>query len=197
MQKPGKLQLQSEHTRQQLLQAARELFSTRGYADVSINEICERAGVTKGAFYHHFSGKDQVYRSLFTAHLDLYLESHYQLPPQAGAAERFLLLAQCTFHLAQELGREMITQDLVQLLTGRTSNLYHEERIHTRLLDEAISAGMASHTLRGGLDRNHTIMLYACLMNGFLLKWVSASRGDDARIDWDALLQAEMALLTL
>ena len=40
-------------------------------------------------------------------------------------------------------------------------------------------------------------MLYACLMNGFLLKWVSASPEDDARIDWDALLQAEMALLTL
>ena len=192
----GKLQQQSEHTRARLLQAARELFFSRGYAGVSIQEICEKAGVTKGAFYHHFSGKDAVYRSLFTAHLDLYLESHGPVPPQAGARARFQMLAQCTFHLAQELGRSMMAQDMIQLLTGRASNLYREERIHTRLLDEAIAAGLREHPLRAGLARDHTVMLYACLMNGFLVKWISASEEDDARIDWEALLCEEIALLT-
>ena len=106
----GKLLQQSEQTRARLLQAARELFFSRGYAGVSIQEICDKAGVTKGAFYHHFSGKDAVYRSLFTAHLDLYLESHDRLPAQAGASERFRMLAECTFHLAQELGRSMMAR---------------------------------------------------------------------------------------
>ena len=101
----GKLLQQSEQTRARLLQAARELFFSRGYAGVSIQEICDKA-----AFYHHFSGKDAVYRSLFTAHLDLYLESHDRLPAQAGASERFRMLAECTFHLAQELGRSMMAR---------------------------------------------------------------------------------------
>ena len=85
---------------------------------------------------------------------------------------------------------------MIQLLTSCTSTLFQEERIHTRLLDEAIAAGLRERTLRPGLDRDHTVMLYACLMNGFLVKWISASEEDDARIDWDSLLCTEISLLT-
>jgi AcrR family transcriptional regulator len=53
----------AEATRRGLLQAARELFASEGYVDVSIDEICRRARVTKGALYHHFRDK----RDLFTA----------------------------------------------------------------------------------------------------------------------------------
>jgi AcrR family transcriptional regulator len=53
----------AEATRRGLLDAARELFATEGYVDVSIDEICRRARVTKGALYHHFRDK----RDLFTA----------------------------------------------------------------------------------------------------------------------------------
>jgi AcrR family transcriptional regulator len=53
----------AEATRRGLLDAARELFASDGYVDVSIDEICRRARVTKGALYHHFRDK----RDLFTA----------------------------------------------------------------------------------------------------------------------------------
>jgi AcrR family transcriptional regulator len=53
----------AEATRRGLLEAARELFASEGYVDVSIDEICRRARVTKGALYHHFRDK----RDLFTA----------------------------------------------------------------------------------------------------------------------------------
>src|SRR3954451_437584 len=53
----------AEATRRGLLEAAQELFASEGYVDVSIDEICRRARVTKGALYHHFRDK----RDLFTA----------------------------------------------------------------------------------------------------------------------------------
>ncbi len=54
----------AEATRRGLLDAARELFAAGGYADVSIDEICRRARVTKGALYHHFRDKRDLFRAV-------------------------------------------------------------------------------------------------------------------------------------
>jgi len=56
---------QGEATRSALIDSARELFGDQGFADTSTDEIVARAGVTKGALYHHFRGKDDLFRAVF------------------------------------------------------------------------------------------------------------------------------------
>jgi len=56
---------QTEATRRALLDSARELFAQRGYADVGTEEIVRRARVTRGALYHHFRGKADLFRAVF------------------------------------------------------------------------------------------------------------------------------------
>jgi AcrR family transcriptional regulator len=41
--------------------AARKLFASRGFADTTIDDIAARAGVAKGAVYHHFSSKEEIF----------------------------------------------------------------------------------------------------------------------------------------
>lgn len=55
---------QAEATRATLLAAARKLFARRGYSDVSVDEIVESARVTKGALYHHWDDKQQLFRAV-------------------------------------------------------------------------------------------------------------------------------------
>jgi AcrR family transcriptional regulator len=55
----------SEATRGKLLRAARDLFAERGYAGVGTEEIVRRSGVTRGALYHHFDGKADLFRAVF------------------------------------------------------------------------------------------------------------------------------------
>jgi TetR/AcrR family transcriptional repressor of nem operon len=43
-----------------LLDAALAVIRTKGYSATTIDDICQRAGVTKGAFFHHFASKEQL-----------------------------------------------------------------------------------------------------------------------------------------
>ena len=56
---------QAEATRAALLEAATELFAQRGYAGVATEEIVRAAGVTRGALYHHFAGKLELFEAVY------------------------------------------------------------------------------------------------------------------------------------
>lgn len=63
--KPTLRERQAEATRQLLVSVARQLFTEQGYAATSIEEIIKQAGVARGALYHHFPGKDALFRAVY------------------------------------------------------------------------------------------------------------------------------------
>ena len=74
------------NTRDRLVQAAIELIFRRGYADVGVQELCERADVKKGSFYHHFPSKRDLTLAALEVHWAAYrvgIEQcvHAKLPP--------------------------------------------------------------------------------------------------------------------
>ena len=64
--RPRRTQAQrSAATTAALLDAARALFATAGYTATSLEAVAARAGVTKGALYHHFAGKEELFAAVF------------------------------------------------------------------------------------------------------------------------------------
>ena len=55
----------SAATRDALITAGRALFGTRGYADVGTEEVVRAAGVSRGALYHHFADKAELFAAVF------------------------------------------------------------------------------------------------------------------------------------
>jgi AcrR family transcriptional regulator len=55
----------SQETREALVATARELFAARGYSEVGTEEIVRSAGVTRGALYHHFAGKAELFEAVY------------------------------------------------------------------------------------------------------------------------------------
>lgn len=54
-------QVQGEQTRQQIIETAARLFARRGFYGTSMSELTTATGLTKGAFYHHFDSKDDLF----------------------------------------------------------------------------------------------------------------------------------------
>jgi AcrR family transcriptional regulator len=52
-------------TRDTLVKAARPLFAAHGFADVALETIVRAAGVTRGALYHHFADKTELFAAVF------------------------------------------------------------------------------------------------------------------------------------
>ncbi len=73
----------SRATQERLVSAARRLFEAQSYAETSIDEIARAAGVTRGAIYHHFGGKQQLFKAVIediqdelADHVDRNAEKH-------------------------------------------------------------------------------------------------------------------------
>lgn len=53
-----------EATRQAIMLAAQELFGAHGYANITVDQIADEAGVAKGAIYHHFPAKSDIFEAV-------------------------------------------------------------------------------------------------------------------------------------
>jgi AcrR family transcriptional regulator len=66
--------LSRDARRAQLLVAARDVFAAHGYHAAAMDDIAERAGVSKPVLYQHFPGKLELYRALLTTYADELVE---------------------------------------------------------------------------------------------------------------------------
>lgn len=60
MPRPTKRQPERGDARTRLLEAARDVIRAKGYAATSVEDLCARAAVTKGSFFHHFASKEAL-----------------------------------------------------------------------------------------------------------------------------------------
>ena len=106
----GRVATQSERrkaTRGALLAAATELFSADGFEVVTIDDVANAAGVTRGAFYHHFDNKEAIFEAVFRA-AELSLRDAVILAANGhGPTER--LVAGCRAFVANA-GRDNVRQ---------------------------------------------------------------------------------------
>src|SRR5690606_22727476 len=66
--------------RQTVVETALALFAERGYEQVSVDDILQAANISKGTFYHYFSGKEQLLAELDAAQSEI-AERWHKTPP--------------------------------------------------------------------------------------------------------------------
>lgn len=89
----------TETTRQALLDAARALFVSKGYSDTSTPDICAWTETTRGALYHHFADKRDLFRHVLLREAEAVTADILAATPD-GLAPRAALIAGSQAYLA-------------------------------------------------------------------------------------------------
>lgn len=97
------MQQRSEETKTKILESAIKLFSTRGFSAASVDDICEEAGISKGAFYHHFESKQALFLALLDGWLHT-IDNAIEASKDKTAPETFMQMTEAFPYLFETAG---------------------------------------------------------------------------------------------
>ena len=185
----------SQETRSSILAAAEQSFAERGYDVTSVDSICRAAGVSKGAFYHHFPSKGSVFVALLNAWLadldrqfDLMQSGGASVPQQVAAmaagVNEIYHVAGTKWNILLEFWAKSKADPEV---AHSTVDMIRRYQVFFR---QVLERGVAEGSLQvQDVDLAAAVVLSVVL--GLLLQGILDPEGQD----WGALMQRALAML--
>ncbi len=137
-------------TRAALIEAARKLFITNGYAATSTPDVVFAAGVTRGALYHHFADKQALFRAVVEQEAGAVAEHIDKATPNSLTPRRALLRGGDAFLEAMSVvGRTRLLLLDGPAVLGRAGMDAIDDANGARTLREGLSAAMTAGTMPG------------------------------------------------
>lgn len=148
---------QAQQTEQAILQAAMELARENSFDKVSVRDICQRAGITTGAFYHHFRSKEDLLSRGFSP-LDRYMEEALSGHETDAPPQRLWLILSTYASFIEAQGWELVAR-------------YYQRRLDAP--DDASSMDPTRYTLRAMLDCLRQAEEEGSLLPGWSVEWTA------------------------
>jgi AcrR family transcriptional regulator len=159
-------------TRARLLEGALDVFAERGFNGASVEDICERAGFTRGAFYSNFASKDELVLALFQATTDRLLEQIAALLP--GLADQPGTLLDAVLGLLDDAAPDrrqwhlISTEFTLHALrnTEAAEALNHQRKMFRERLTALVEEISAAGQLQMSVPPEHFVRLVIALHEG-------------------------------
>jgi len=167
-----KRKLQAETTRSGLIEAAFQLNQQKDYLDISITDICEKCNVTKGAFYHHFNSKDEIFYWVYKKSEDQFLEQ--ALKPYLDSEDCTALFKRY-YHALTTFKKQDIhqTQQQYKILLSMNA-MANEELLHSKSVDYLcfiINKGIENGEFNTPLPIDYYLNMIFGTMTGLYMQW--------------------------
>lgn len=188
------MQQRSEETRAKILEAAFQCFAHGGYESSSVDIICKAAGVSKGAFYHHFPTKQAVFLVIlenWLAELDPAMEALINagedipsgLLQMASMSQPIFEIANGRLPMFLEFWDQSAHDPLVWEATVSPYRRFHQ------LFADAIRRGIAEGSLRA-VDADIAARALLSVALGCLLQGLLDPQG----ADWNRVMRESVTL---
>ena len=139
--KTNQRQVQKLKTRKTIFETATTLFAEKSYEKVTIAEICKVAGVSIGAFYHHFKNKESVLNEGYFW-FDEDLKDDWKNRNTSSVEEDIIFLIKEQLKAISANGYIYATQFFKNQLTNKVKYILNEDRLFYKLLYLSVSKGI-------------------------------------------------------
>lgn len=188
-------------TRQDLLEAALEVFSTKGYTASTLEDIAKAANVTRGALYHHFSGKAELYNTLLEQAADRPAQVVQSAVAEGGTfleVMRRVFVRQIT--LIQSDATYRATAELVMFklepnaeLEAANEMLVSGRQTTLEMLTQSFAQGVELGVIRTDLEPVEIARAFLALQIGLFHVWSTPPQGFDLERSANALAKVLIA----
>lgn len=161
---------QAMETRIKILEIALALFKEKGMDAVKVIDICQTAGVSVGAFYHHFPSKESIIERGYQS-IDTYIEESMRKDIYADCQEKILALFREANLVMEELGWKFIGDVYKYTLTTGNKYTLSTERYPYRFIQESLEEGVSSGQLREEINPAQATEFLMKLVRGITFDW--------------------------
>jgi AcrR family transcriptional regulator len=195
--KESKKFLKSEKSKRQIINATIHLMATRGYGQTSIADISNATGLTKGALYHHFSSKEDLFEVSIRYITDIIGQNLLKIDSASGSSAQILghvfdifinlfeednhyVLIVCSLVLEMESGRTSFAQPLTEMFSKFSTYL---ERI--------IVKGQSNHEFAADIEAKLVSLNIVGVLFGSSIPWIM----NKDRTNYRAIMESQKNIL--
>ena len=162
-------------TKRKIFETAAGLIRQKGYAQVTVSEICRAAGIAKGSFYVYYQSKEDIVRESYYGDMQTYLDKRYaeflEGNPQKTAAERITRFLELELAFAEYAGHELTCMAYALNLGACApgTSRHFARRQFSETLYHEIEAGMENAAC--GFSCDEAFQYLESVVRGILTTW--------------------------
>lgn len=157
----------------QIMEAAWELFLDKGYEKTTVNDIIKKAGTSKGGFYYYFKAKEELLNFLYTIFDREYEKFYRNMDKELNSLLQLKLLSQCvSYFIETNVSVELLSALYQwQLVEKKQENFWGSDRYYIRLVKKIIVEGQERGEIRNDISVDELVHHVLLLERGILMDW--------------------------
>ncbi|MGP3777263.1 TetR/AcrR family transcriptional regulator [Halanaerobium saccharolyticum] len=158
----------AKDTRDEILEAALNMFSINNYHATSMSMIAEEAGVSKGTLYWHFDSKEDLFRELVLAGFDYFNENYKKIQSEKLNAKEKLheIIYFSIKMLSENLKMGNILQNNIQLISSEfQKKMIERHKSAIKVIKLVIEQGIEEETIKTDNPHNTAVMILTLIFN--------------------------------
>ncbi|MDO4559759.1 MAG: TetR/AcrR family transcriptional regulator [bacterium] len=189
--KSNKRKLQAANTRQNIYRSASYLITQRGFDNVTVEEIAENAGVSVGAFYHHFKSKEYIIAHYFK-NLDLAYQQFFNefletpLTQNLSSIYKIMIFMIFAVKVSSYKGSDYLRIFYVSALKDQklNSEMSGRDRIYFKVMRNLIETAIKHGELAGNNDIDPEVLINNLwtISRGCIIGWAMDRYTEDVCI---------------
>lgn len=164
---------QQKSTREKIIDAAWNLFLKQGYEKTTINQIIETSKTSRGAFYHHFHGKEDILFCVAVFFDQDYADWLQTVAPEANTLDKLYAFDAYVMKNLEESPYKPFLSSLygLQVMTEGQRYILNPERPYYQLISQMMKDGLSKGEIKSPLSYSELTEWFAIIERGFTYDW--------------------------